>query len=459
MLFQHQKEAIDFVKMRQGNAALFHSIGLGKTLTTLECFGWYKSMDKELKLFVICPISLINGAWGEDIKKFTKYNYLDVHKFGLKNAAKFDILIANFEWVRQKKNLIDLKAFLKNTCCACAIDESSRCKSFKSLTTKAILSLRDLFKYRLIMSGTPAPNSEMEYWAQMQFLGDVFPKSFYAFRNMFFHLERNGKVLQGQVISRATARDIFSKGFKYGITEQNKKKLIDLMAPHCHFRDKEFCFDLPEQVDEIRLVEITDEQRKVYNAMKRECIAQINSRDIVAQVALSKVMKLRQIASGFAIDDNGEVQTIGESAKTKELLSVLEELGKRQVIIWCQFRHEIRELLKLLPGSVALYGETKDRDASITAFKSGAAQYLIAHPMSAGHGLTFTNCSVQIFYSIDYSWELYEQARGRTHRAGQKDTCVYIHLIADDTIDQVLLNVLRRKGAAQDIVAEWLRGA
>ena len=118
-----------------------------------------------------------------------------------------------------------------------------------------------------------------------------------------------------------------------------------------------------------------------------------------------------------------------------------------------------KKLIKeMLPNSSVLYSGTPGhkRQDEIEKFKDGRNRFLIAHPASAGHGLTFVNSSIQIFYSLNYSWEQYEQAKGRTHRPGQKNNCVYIHLLCEGTIDHIIYKVLQKKGDNQEIIKEFL---
>lgn len=456
-LFKHQQDAVDFILANHGYGALYHDIGLGKTLTALKIFDSLRALNPALKLFVICPLSLIEAAWGNDIQKFTNYVYHNIHKH--KEDKPADIYIINFEGLLSEKKLPIYTRIIKNNPCLAVIDESSKIKNNSALTTKRILSLRHDFKYRIILSGTPAPNNETEYWAQMMFImPGIFHENFYAFRNRYCHLERGNQRMAGQIITKSMAREIFAKGWKWGITEDRKKELLSKMAPVCHWRKKKDCLDLPEQIDETRDVELTQEQMRCYLQMKNYCITEIKGNAIPAPLAITKLIKLRQITSGFALTPDSEPVEFAVNPKLRELLATLDEAGEQQAIVWCQFHKEIEAILEELGDkAVSLYGETKDKDASIKDFISGKAQYLIAHPRSAGHGLTFTNCSLQIFYSLDYSWEAYEQSRGRTHRAGQKNVCVYIHLIAPGTIDAIILDVLRRKGDANELVAELLK--
>lgn len=437
-LFAHQKEAIEFAKK---NCAIFHDCGLGKTRTAIEIF---KSHETNFCL-VIAPISLLESAWEEDIKKFSTIPFVNVRK-KIEHVEGRHFLLVNYEYLLNDEKRMKLLNNIPQDSMV-IVDESSRMKNYKSKTTKILLSLRDHFKYRYIMSGTPTPNSEMEYWAQMEFIEPGIFGSFFKFRNTFFHLSRGKDIMQGRFMPPRDMQKLFMSGWKYQITPSNRNRLLSKIAPLCHVRKKEDCLDLPDEIDEVRLIELKTE-RKHYDEMKRHLITEIKGRMVTAQVALAKIMKLRQICAGFAYHDENPLE-VG-SSKQIELLDLLDELGEQQVIIWGQFHFEINKLLSILPSSCSLYAKTVDRMDSINGFKEGRYKYLVAHPRSAAHGLTFVNCSTQIFFSIDYSYEMFEQARARIHRAGQKNNCTYIYLLAKDTIDEHIYRILKKKGDIQE---------
>jgi len=131
---------------------------------------------------------------------------------------------------------------------------------------------------------------------------------------------------------------------------------------------------------------------------------------------------------------------------------LLEEIGNKQVIIFAQFRYEIEQIQAMIPGSVTLYSQTDDRAQSVDDFTSGKAQYLIGHPKSMAHGLNLQHCQYMIFFSLDYSYEAYEQARNRIHRINQRGACTYFHLLAAGTIDEQILKVLQKKIDLQEAI-------
>ena len=332
------------------------------------------------------------------------------------------------------------------------VHNSSRMKNNRAITTKKLLQHAALPRFKMIMSGTPAPNSPVEYWGQMTFLDEnILHKSFYAFRNTYFHLARNGEIMQGRFMSRQQAQEIFSRGWEYAISPENLTKLMVKINPYVFRAKKDECLDLPDQVDEVRLVELSTEQRKHYNEMKRHLITELAGQFVTAQVALAKILKLREITSGHLISGDKTI-AIANPAKIKELSALLEELGNQPVIIWGNFVWEIEAIQKLLgEKAVSVYGKTDDKHIALEDFKAGKYQYLIANMNSISHGVTLVNCSTQVFFSLSYSWEQWIQCKNRIHRIGAVKKCTYIHILAKDTIDEQIYKVLQDKGNMESI--------
>lgn len=446
-LYEHQRKAANFIVKQKGCGALFMEVGTGKTLTALDIFRQLREKEPTLKMLVICPISLINAAWGADVKKFTDYSYYSLRGAGVPQDA--DIYAINYESyaIERYQNLINnLQLDMV------VLDESSKIRNHKARITKTLLHNRSNFRYRVILSGTPAPNNPEEYWSQMKFCSSALPDSFYRFRNLYMKLDRNGYSVD--YVHPTKLGEMFRKGFKYILKDQDS--FMNEIKPYCFWAKKSECLDLPETVDVIREVTLSGPQMKVYRDMKRHMVAEIGDQLVMANVALTKLMKLRQITSGFAINTQGEASETTDNSKLNELLDVLDEVGDKQVIIWVNFHKEVDMLTKHLDSYATLYSLTEDRDKSIEDFKTGKVKYLIAHPKSGGHGLTFTNCDTMIFFSIDYSFEGVEQARGRIHRPGQTKKCTYIYLLARDTIDADIKLALDKKESLQALCVRIL---
>jgi SNF2 family DNA or RNA helicase len=195
--------------------------------------------------------------------------------------------------------------------------------------------------------------------------------------------------------------------------------------------------------------------------MEKERLLEIGDSLTVANNILTSLMKLRQITSGFVIDSDITTQCLHRQ-KLDELLEVLEEIGDKPVIIWCNFKNEIQtienELKKLGKSVVTAYSETKDVDVSVVEFKKGEAQYMIAHPQTLKYGVTFTQCTYAVYYSLSYSYDDYYQSHDRIYRKGQTKPCTFIFLLCHDTIDELIYEALHDKRDLADAIKEYAKG-
>ena len=210
--------------------------------------------------------------------------------------------------------------------------------------------------------------------------------------------------------------------------------------------NKEDCVDLPDKIFEIKEFDLDKEQRKYYNDILNDIREHINEWSKFEFTA--KLMKLRETVSGFVIQKDGSISDF-KTNKDKILEDSLSEIGNKQVIVWCQFIHEIERLAEKFDG-VALTSKTKNRDDVIRGFKNGDIKLLFTHPKLLGKGATFTNCTYNVYYSLSFSYEEFKQSQDRIHRIGQTNKCTYIILQGKNTIDQRIYNCLQRKGNAVD---------
>jgi len=443
-LFKHQQDAL--ILARNGNLAMFHECGCGKTATALHIIKHWYALGESPAL-VVCPLSIIESAWIEDCKKFTPE--LDIVSLWSDKPAErkqrllqqHDIYVCNYETFKNLYKEIQAKNFG-----ILIVDESSKMKCPTSQITRSLLAMAGIktkardgkgfaamlrpIPHRYVLSGTPAPNDESEYWSQVKFItgqgNKMFNDNFYAFRNRYFYSIPLGR----------TGQKIFK--FRKDMNDEFR----GLIGQVAHVVSKKDAIDLPDQVHEIRYVELSKDERKAYETMKNDLVLQFENETILATSALVECMKLRQLTSGFCYgDDTNQTGT----SKLVELKDLLEEIGDKQVIIWANFRFEIAKLLEMIPNSAALWSGTPDREQVISDFKSGKMQYLIANPQSAAHGLTFTNCNYAVYFSLNYSYKLQKQSEDRLHRIGQNTKCTYYHLIAKNTIDEVVYKAINRK--------------
>jgi SNF2 family DNA or RNA helicase len=236
-----------------------------------------------------------------------------------------------------------------------------------------------------------------------------------------------------------------------------REELARNMASVAHVVRKENAVDLPDQTHVLRKVYLGKEERNAYDQLKNEFVLKFADQVVLATSALVEVAKLRQLTSGF-IYSNGSVFQFGKS-KVTELKNLLEEIGNEQVIIWCNYKQEITTLLTELPGSRAIWSETDDRNETIRDFQASRFQFLIANSASCAHGITFVNCCYNVYFSLNYSYELHEQSLNRCHRIGQKRPVFYYYLLADNSIDSVIYKALGQKQDVSNHVLNYLKEA
>ena len=162
-------------------------------------------------------------------------------------------------------------------------------------------------------------------------------------------------------------------------------------------------------------------------------------------------------------DDEGNVHEV-KSNRIEALKSILEETTG-QVIIWCNYRqdiHNIEKELKSIYGKEQVqtyYGDTTDdeRSTAKAAFRLGAEselRFLIANPATGGYGLTLTGATTHVYYSNNFDAEKRNQSEDRSHRIGQTNRVTYIDIVAPGTIDEKIINALRRKKSLADEITE-----
>lgn len=468
-LRKHQQEVLPLATGR--NYGLFWGCGAGKTLMGLSLYQANKKLNPSLKLLVIVsPKELIESAWMADCDKIGLDNYESLKN--IKGKCP-DIVLTNYEYMRVNKNLVNLRKLIKdNGPFMCILDESSKIKNPKTENWKAVRVLAPLFMYRYVMSGTPAPNSETEYWTQLSFLDEsIYGRNFYDFRRTYFEFtkEYKGKIYKADpamMRDPLVARSYMQQGYKYTINPVLRDSFFGRMANVVSRLETRDVVDLPAESHLERYFTLNAEEKRAYKEMQKDMVATLSESETVVATdnVLGKMLKLRQVSSGFMYNrkEDGTNDTIQfGNSKLNSLLDLLADIGNNQVVVWTTFKEEAKqiakELAKLGKTYAILNADTKDKQEVIDNFANNKVQYVIANPQTAAHGITWVNCQYEIFYSMDYSWERYHQALHRIMRIGQTKPCFYYYMLATGTKDKSILEVIKHKGSLNDIAKEYLK--
>lgn len=421
-LREYQKDIVNKC-LNCGSYGVFAETGAGKTPILLEVTTHYK------KSLVLCPLSVIETAWVDDCHKFYPDRTI-INVWGNSKAERIenlnkpaDIYVMNYDSFKIIYNEIRKANF---DCLV--VDESSVMKNMKSQITSLILEIAPIIPHRFVLSGTPTPNRFDEIFPQMKFVNaEIFGNNKYGFLQTYSHQCMENPHVWYQ-------------------TDEDKEKYYSKLSEQSIFLKKSECVDLPEKIFEVRRFELAKEQRRYYDDVVNDIREHINEWSKFEFTA--KLMKLREITSGFVIGKDKSISTFSNN-KEKVLAEVISDIGNKPIIIWCQFKHEIETLAKKFNG-VALTSQTKNRDDIIRRFKNNEIQLLFTHPKLLGKGVTFANCTYNIYYSLSFSYEEFKQSQDRIHRIGQNNKCTYIILQAKDTIEEKMYDCVQRKKSAVD---------
>jgi hypothetical protein len=334
------------------------------------------------------------------------------------------------------------------------VDEVHRCKNGTAKRTKAAIKLADLADHRYILTGTPILNSMLDLFPQFRILdgGDTFGRSFLGFRASYFHDRNSGMPKHvhfpnWQPLPGAEAR------------------LHAAIAKKSMHVTKEECLDLPPLVKKQYMVQLSPEQKRLYDEMKKDFVTYMGDSACVATIALTKALRMQQIVSGFialeAADGSRRTEKLDNprASALKDLLS--EILTHSKCLVWAVWKTDyetIREVCNDLGASfVEVHGEIspKAKYANVDKFTSDPnCRVLIGHPGAAGVGINLVAASYSIFYSRNFSLEQDLQAEARNHRGGSEvhEKITRIDLVAENTIDEIVTKKLALKQEISDKV-------
>jgi SNF2 family DNA or RNA helicase len=335
------------------------------------------------------------------------------------------------------------------------LDEAHRVKGVSAQRTKALISISDSMnnltvKYRMILTGTPVLNNEMDLFAQYRILdgGKRLGKNFFQFRAQYFE-DKNRYMPKHSHFPKWAPKPSSREALKAKISE------ISMHA------SKDECLDLPPLVRVSMPVEMAADQKKAYNDMKKEFLAFCSSGVSIAQLAITKALRMQQILSGFLKLDDGNIHRFEFNPRANMLEELLEDIsGQHKVIVWAIF-HEDHEVIrnvcrKLNLEYAELTGQISDKQAEIDRFqKSSNCRVMIASQAAGGTGVNLTEASYMIYYSRGYSLEHDLQSEARAYRGGSEKhkSITRIDLIADGTIDTAVLKALQgKKDLSTDIL-------
>lgn len=437
--YGYQEVAGDFI-IKNEKCILLLDMGLGKTVITYTALDILINDYFEIgKTLVIAPKRVAEDTWPIELEKWDHLNNLKISKvLGTPKQRKAALEVEADIYILTRDNVIWLVDYMKDwDFDTLVIDELSSFKNHQSKRFKKLRTVTPYFKRVIGLTGTPAPNGYMDLWAQIYLLdrGERLGKNITAYRRRFFNAYHRGQYTE------------------YKLREGAKEEIDELISDICISMKAKDYLDLKEPIFIDEKVTLDKKECELYREMAKEAIININDEDIPALSAATVSNKLLQLANGAIYDEDKNYHLVHDK-KMKALEELIEQSAGENVLVFYNFRSDLERIQEKFKDDAVVLETDKD----IKNWNEGKIKILLAHPASAGHGLNLQNGgSIIIWFSLNWSLELYLQANARLHRQGQKNTVRIYRIIAKDTIDEKVLEVLEGKNIRQEELLRKLK--
>lgn len=453
--YRHQMEALTISEDKRDFALLMEA-GTGKTKVVLDNAAYLYASGKIDSLIIVAPNGVHRNWLGEidihlhdDVPRLAAFYQASAgakHQSWFAKAcaekAALRILTFNIEALSDLTSTKKIIALMKSRKCMLVIDESQRIKTPSSKRTKNAYKVGNEATYRRILTGTPVSQGLQDLYSQFKFLDwrIIGCKTFTAFKGEYC------------VMGGYEGREI--------LAYRNVDKLKAHIAPYTYEANKKDCLDLPPQTWLRREVELSQEQRTHYKEIKDKFVTELNSNVLEAPQAGVRMLRLRQILSGFfpLPEDERKWEAL-PCPRLETCADLVEEASRGKVIVWCHFHADVERVCAKLwergIGCVPYYGGVSDgqRAKNLAQWRTDPAIVaFVGTPATGGVGLTMNEADTVVFFSHDYNYETRIQAEARNHRAGQTKPVTYYVLVARGTADVRMLKRVEEKGSVADLI-------
>lgn len=451
--FKHQVEGLR-LSLNQKNFALFMEMGTGKTKVVIDEAMYLYQAGQIEAIMIVAPKGVYRN-WTEvelpkhlNIPAFTTYwsplhtkELIDSyrHLFN-KTDVRLKIVAINVEALSTERGTDFAGKFITQFKTMMIVDESTTIKNHTAARTKNTIRVGTHAKYKRILSGDPVTRSPMDLFTQCWFLDPKLLgyRSYYAFRARY-------AVMKEQHLAG-------NRSFQMVVGYQRLDELQALLKGFSYRVKKEDCLDLPEKTYMTRDVELTEEQVKLYQRLKKEAYAEFEGKLVTAPMVITRLLRLHQLVCGHMREDQGNSFDV-PTKRVEQLLEVLEEASGK-VVIWATYTRDVEKICEALKqeygeGSyVSFYGNTtqEERLFAVNAFQNhDKVRFFVGNPAAGRFGITLTASSTVVYFSNSYDLEHRTQSEDRVHRIGQTRPCTYIDLVAKGTVDQRIIEALKSK--------------
>ena len=418
------------------------------------------------RTLVLAPLSVVDHVWPGEIRKHSGRPNLTVVSLGnrvpstrkkLERAAEGlklatarrgpAVVIVNYESAWRKP----LGAWLKDQHWDLLImDESHRIKNASGETSRFVSQLSDRSQRRLALTGTPMPHSPLDIYAQYR----AIDKTIFGVD----HREFTNRYAEFETTSRPTTF-INRQGKEETRPGRKVSGYQNLDELHQKFYQLAFrvtaaeTLDLPSAIETYTKVELNGKTRKLYDQMAASFRAELETGEtMTAANALARLTRFQQLTSGFAVTPEGKVMEVDDS-KQNALADILEDLPmEERLVVFARFQHDLDSIAQVSEKAKRSCYEISGRAKNLDEWNRNGG-VLAVQLQAGGLGLDLTQARYCVYYSLSFSLGDYLQSIARLHRHGQTRMVDYIHLVAHESIDEIITVALERK---EDIIKHIL---
>lgn len=413
---------------------VLNDMGTGKTRTVLWTWDFLNKEHLAGKLLVVCKLSNLRDPWADEIFRIVPNRKVALLHGSRKErlqllASDAEIFVINHDGLRVVyKELLERKDIT-----VLAIDELSAYRN-NSDRTKLMKKFAKNFQTVWGLTGNPRPNAPTDVFHQVKIVTPArAPASF--------------RLAQEQLMTHVS-QYIWKP--KPGANDT----AFGWMQPAVRFALDDVV-ELPEAITRPIHVELSKQQAKVYDTVKKDLIAMIRDKKITALNAGAAMGKLLQISGGWVYSQAPDFVRLDASPRISALIDLIES-SSHKVIVCVPYRHMIEgingifERLKVDFDWAMIHGGTKDRHEIFTLFqRTDKYHALLVHPVVASHGLTLTAADTVIWFIPLTSYDVYEQMNARIRRTGQMHKQQFLEMRATP-IEERLYSLLRQKETGQN---------
>lgn len=439
--------------IQQSELMLFLDMGLGKTVVTLSIINDLRYNRFLIrKCLVIAPKKVAEDTWTREQSKWDHLHLLKVVPVLGSQSRRIKALNSPGDiYVINRENVPWLVDYYRNDWPfdMVVIDEMSSFKSHQAKRFKAMKSIRSHISRIIGLTGTPAPNGLMDLWAQIYLLdsGQRLGRTITEYRNNYF------------MPASRNATTIFSYEPLPGADEIIRNSIKDICIS---LQAKDYLI-LPDKIMNTRYIKLDAKAQKAYDTLEKQRILEMQDEVIDAGSAGILAGKLLQLANGAVY-----VNPDPENPKQKEILEIHDnkieaflelveaEEGKHMLVFY-NFQHDLIRIKAALAKKKLVVRELKNNE-DIADWNAGKIDILLAHPASTAYGLNLQDGgNVVVWFGLNWSLELYQQANARLYRQGQKQPVYIHHLVVVGSVDEDVMAALEKKDDCQTALLESLK--